>query len=707
MSTNDEIRDAAIRHAVHNARYGRGLAAKIVKLLNAADQDLMGTIAQRAVKITERGFDTGPATTKRLAEMFNALRLVNNEVYKKLAKELKIELEGFAQVEADHHAGVLGKAITVDYRAKVPSPTYLKTLVENTPIDGHLLASWTNAMSANRLGRVEQAIRVGLVQGETIDQLVRRIRGTKAQGYTDGVLAISRRSAETLAITSVSTVANATRLAVYQENTDVIKGVTFNATLDSRTSPQCQKHDGEFFALDAAHPKPPLHPRCRSVLIGVTKSWEELNIPRKEASEGTRASMNGQVPANTTYGDWLKNQPESIQNDVLGAERAKLFREGKVAFKDLYRDNGSYRSLDELRERANTPKPTAPKPKKPAPTPKPEPTRFTSPINPDVNDATIKVMKRTQAAKAITPSVQEGARNPAYPTVSEFRNTQPSQLGKVSFPTSLSDEAASMIAAIHPELDAMSAAFGIPKLRGYKSVKSRKAAASMGDGLMSLSAAEFNSYALGIGGKIDDAAEALQKTAETIREEMLAISKEITRVREARRAATSLDTSANFAADEHILIKQYNAKVRDLNKASKAAFKAKRATVGPSEWKVGDEVKDRPFVSTAYFTGIDKARSVLFHEFGHHVHQMFKKEGHRRAVGPPPIEIELSQIFRKKLWGIDSEVRKARDLQPSKYSLEDAYEWFAENFSLYMMGRKDLVDKDVEKLIERLLDESV
>lgn len=42
--------------------------------------------------------------------------------------------------------------------------------------------------------------------------------------------------------------------------------------------------------------------------------------------------------------------------------------------------------------------------------------------------------------------------------------------------------------------------------------------------------------------------------------------------------------------------------------------------------------------------------------------------------------------------------------QLSKYSMENAYEWFAENFSAYMMGRTDLVDPAIIALIEELLD---
>jgi hypothetical protein len=39
--------------------------------------------------------------------------------------------------------------------------------------------------------------------------------------------------------------------------------------------------------------------------------------------------MDGQVPDKTTYQDWLKRQSNETQEDVLGIQRAGLFRSGK------------------------------------------------------------------------------------------------------------------------------------------------------------------------------------------------------------------------------------------------------------------------------------------------------------------------------------------------------------------------------------------
>ena len=85
-------------------------------------------------------------------------------------------------------------------------------------------------------------------------------------------------------------------------------------------------------------------------MIPVTKSWKELGINLKEAPAGTRASMNGQVPATMTYNDWLKKQPVGFQDDILGKAKGQLYRKGGLPM-DKFVDmkTGHEFTLKELR----------------------------------------------------------------------------------------------------------------------------------------------------------------------------------------------------------------------------------------------------------------------------------------------------------------------------------------------------------------------
>jgi hypothetical protein len=65
---------------------------------------------------------------------------------------------------------------------------------------------------------------------------------------------------------------------------------------------------------------------CRSTTIAVLNSqFDFLKQGR------TRSAEFGPVAGGETYYDWLKAQPESVQNEALGPTRGKLFRDGGLS----------------------------------------------------------------------------------------------------------------------------------------------------------------------------------------------------------------------------------------------------------------------------------------------------------------------------------------------------------------------------------------
>ena len=94
-----------------------------------------------------------------------------------------------------------------------------------------------------------------------------------------------------------------------------------------------------------------LHFGCRSTDKPVTKSWRELGIPVDEMTPAQRASMDGQVPAETSYPDWIKRQSAGRQDQILGPERGRLMRQGGLELPDFYDNKGNWLTIDQLKER--------------------------------------------------------------------------------------------------------------------------------------------------------------------------------------------------------------------------------------------------------------------------------------------------------------------------------------------------------------------
>ena len=254
-------------------------------------------------------------------------------------KIARADLLELAKVEANHAVVSANESLPagLDVSFRGLDLRSVQTVVSQ-PIVGAPMKDWWAGLAEQTQRRIESQIGVGMAQGETADQIIRRVRGTQAAGYSDGALNATRSQAAAIVKTAVNQVSTQTRRATFQENGDIVKGYRWLSTLDSNTTPICRSRDGKVYPVDS-NDLPPAHWNCRSTITPVLKSFREMGIDRDEIPESTRASMNGQVPAATTYEGWLKDQPRDVQDDALGAARAQAWRSGRISWADVNATN--------------------------------------------------------------------------------------------------------------------------------------------------------------------------------------------------------------------------------------------------------------------------------------------------------------------------------------------------------------------------------
>jgi len=391
LSANEQLASDTIRHMLVLERFKKSEVWKITRFLEesvfpdivARVDGGLGAIASRGLRAIE---------SKRLADTLIA---INATIGKGVRAAGQFALEDFKELailESHWQAASLKEVLPLEgVSFNIPSAQMLKAAVFDAPVNGLTMKDWFKGMEENLYLSVKKQISIGLAQGETVPQMVRRLRGTKAAKFKDGVFATTKHRAEALVRTSTNHVSTRAREATYAENDDVIKEIQLVATLDSRTSDICMGYDGRTFPINEG-PRPPFHFNCRTTTVPVTKSWSELaGLDIKEPpSKAQRASMTGEVPAKTTYGSWLKNQSKAIQDEAIGPARAALFRARKIGVKDLTNKFGRSLSLTELHAmiaakaaKVGLPKPKVPKPVAPPPKPvAPPPVAPVAPVAP-------------------------------------------------------------------------------------------------------------------------------------------------------------------------------------------------------------------------------------------------------------------------------------------------------------------------------------
>jgi hypothetical protein len=359
MTVNEALQDAEVGHQVDLQRYSNGVVRRMSALLNRVDGDLFAQLT-----LALNNMSPGSFTVERLDAMLGSVRQLNLQAYLQLERELTAELREFAAYESGFQLRLFEAIIPAQIQAQVAiAPVAAEQVFAAAyaqPFRGRSLREWAGSLGADRAQRIRDAVRIGYVEQQTIAQIVQRVRGTRAKGYSDGIIEVDRRNAEAVVRTAISHTAGVARDRFYREN-KLVKAVQWVSTLDSRTSEICRIRDGLQYTPDAhkpiGHQVPWLagpgraHWQCRSSSVPITKSWKELGVDIEEFSPSTRASMDGQVPADQTFGQWLKKQSAARQDDVLGATRGKLMRDGGLELDRFYNERGRYLSLQEMAER--------------------------------------------------------------------------------------------------------------------------------------------------------------------------------------------------------------------------------------------------------------------------------------------------------------------------------------------------------------------
>lgn len=380
LTYNELLRDAMLRHQVGLLLVSGSIRNEIWALLDATEKDVRAQIRRRLKGVA--GQPLTPGRRERVEGLLKALRKTRLSAWEQADEVWNERLTALALKEPQTTAAFIGTIAGVELGAVLPPVTRLRQIVTAEPFMGATLSEWAEKAGADDIARIEQAIRIGLTQGETIPQISARIVGTAAAGGANGVTATARRNAEAITRTAVMAISSGAREELYAENSDLFEALVFTATLDSRTTPICRSLDGKRYKVGEA-PVLPLHWGERSLLLPAVngevignrpmRNFTQKQLLREYANErGFKApasrdglphgekgafdawarkrqrELTGQVPASTTYQQWLGRQSASFQTDILGPTRTALFRRGNLTLDKFVAPDGRELTLSEL-----------------------------------------------------------------------------------------------------------------------------------------------------------------------------------------------------------------------------------------------------------------------------------------------------------------------------------------------------------------------
>lgn len=387
MATANEVYlDAVLRHATAAQRFASGEIREVLRILEAADRELVERLRKRLARLPRRV----DFTSRRWKELLQDIRAARLAIMRDLKSRSFSVTKDYAKVERDAEFAILNAALPVEYAfASVDLPSLVQAI--RRPFQGQTLEKWWGELAETDIRRLTKELQLGFTEGQSIPNIVKRVAGTRARGFRDGVLSITRRNAETVVRTAINHTANMARQAVWDANNDIVTGYRWVSTLDGRTTPICRARDGKVAPagdkplppdaepLHPADARPPAHPNCRSTMAAIigtdfvgqrpyvrdTRTGKRRRLDFAKQARAEKRSVKavreewynkniGTVPAKTTYQQWLKRQPAKFQDEVLGPTRGRLFRRGGLELDRFVTQNGSELTLSELASRNPT-----------------------------------------------------------------------------------------------------------------------------------------------------------------------------------------------------------------------------------------------------------------------------------------------------------------------------------------------------------------
>ena len=283
MNAADELQNRLLRHQVFLQRYIATLRKRLSKIITRSDQPAVSELTARLDAIGPLRPQQYEQQVLRVEQMLNAVNQTRSSAFAELERVLMAQMAALATDEVGFTTEAIKVSLPVDVTVKAVPLAQIGAAIRTRPMRGRLMRDWAKSLKSADRQRLSQAIRLGVLEGRTTDEIVRTVRGNPKSGFTDGIMQASRRDAEAIVRTGVAHVSNAARNDVFEANSDIIQAYKVVATLDGRTTAVCRARDGkillaagvsasDFPKADILTPRtlrPPFHWGCRTTLTAV------------------------------------------------------------------------------------------------------------------------------------------------------------------------------------------------------------------------------------------------------------------------------------------------------------------------------------------------------------------------------------------------------------------------------------------------------
>ena len=363
------VEDLYVRHQIDLVRYSSGFGGQMSTLLKQTHTAIANKLLTQ---------EQTPFQRQRLLSFAGDIQAMLEVGYAKALGIATKEMRGLAVVETGWNQEAL--QVASGERATRVSAGAVFVTANAKPFHGAAMTPWFETLERDERKLLIGTVQQGFITGQTNAEIAASLKPAFNR-YENNIKTIAR--------TSVQHMASAVRIASIQENANLTDGYLWTSVLDGRTTLQvCVPRDGLAYTAMGEpidHSYPDLggpgnaHWNCRATAVpnvkGVDQSMDtrpsfdynqktttkarstirkdsgtHKRVP-KGARNPTADRMGKPVQTTSKFPGWFERQPKWFQKDYLGPERFKMYDSKALSIKSFSSKDGSFLTLNDLRQR--------------------------------------------------------------------------------------------------------------------------------------------------------------------------------------------------------------------------------------------------------------------------------------------------------------------------------------------------------------------
>ncbi len=349
MTVNQNITDGLIKHQTHFARLSKSEAKKALRIFKKYNIKFLGEL--KGIKSAKKKSD--------IKKLLKEIRTIDEDLFQELLEYSNERLSAVYAEEIAFISALHQKALKKEfpkttfefqtpreknfYEDEVMIGEHAKIIGGKLVVDGVTFSSMLLALQDSTYKKLEQKINYAFSSGEGYAYLEQELGETPEE-----FIQSTQKQYSNIFVAALLAVEDEANNDFQQENKNAFPFGYYVAVLDNKTTPVCMSLHGNRYPINEG-PRPPQHYNCRSQFIMEVDLDDELGhlYPYNIIKEKM-----GHVKVYKDFDEFLRQQPTSFLEEILGFNRARLYKENKLPIKSYIdiNDNRFY-TLEEMNKK--------------------------------------------------------------------------------------------------------------------------------------------------------------------------------------------------------------------------------------------------------------------------------------------------------------------------------------------------------------------